>query len=189
MNANEIRSKYLEFMESKNYKRVNPVDLIIRDDPTTLFTGSGMQPMVPYLLGQKHPEGELLTNSQPCVRTQDIEEVGDNRHTTFFEMLGDWSLDGFSKEEQIRWLFEFLTDYLKLDPKRLYVTCFIGDEANNIPCDNETAEAWAKVFSENNIEAEYAKIGSAENGDKRGIKPGERIFFYDDHENWWSRNG
>jgi Alanyl-tRNA synthetase len=189
MNANEIRSQYIKFMESKRYKRVNPVDLIIRDDPTTLFTGSGMQPMVPYLLGQKHPDGNLITNSQPCIRTQDIEEVGDNRHTTFFEMLGDWSLDGFSKEEQVRWLFEFLTEYLKLDPKKLYVTCFIGDKANNIPRDNETAEAWAKVFSENSIEAKYAEIGSAENGDKRGIKPDERIFFYDDKENWWSRNG
>lgn len=189
MTANEVRQKYFEFMIEKGYKLVNPVNLIIRDDPTTLFTGSGMQPMVPYLLGQKHSEGELLTNSQPCLRTQDIEEVGDNRHTTFFEMLGDWSLDGFSKEKQIRWLFEFLTNILKLNPEKLYVTCFIGDRENDIPRDNDTALAWQKVFNENRIEAKMAEIGSAKQGDKRGIKSGERIFFYDDKENWWSRNG
>jgi alanyl-tRNA synthetase len=189
MKASEIRSKYLEFMTQKGYRLVAPVGLTIHDDPTTLFTGSGMQPMVPYLLGQKHPEGNQLTNSQPCIRTQDIDEVGDNRHTTFFEMLGDWSLDGFSKKQQIERLFEFLTETLKLDPKKLFVTCFIGDAEHGIPRDDETATAWQKVFSEHGIDAKLAEIGSAANGDKRGIKPGERIFFYDDHENWWSRNG
>jgi alanyl-tRNA synthetase len=189
MKADEIRTKYLEFMEQKGYQKVAPVDLIIRDDPTTLFTGSGMQPMVPYLLGQQHPVGNLLTNSQPCIRTQDIDEVGDNRHTTFFEMLGDWSLDGFDKSQQIRWLFEFLTGTLGLDPRKLYITCFIGDEAHGIPRDDETAEVWRQLFAEHDIEAKLVEIGSAKDGDKRGIKPGERIFFYDDGENWWSRNG
>jgi alanyl-tRNA synthetase len=189
MKANEIRQRYLKFMEDKGYRRVSPVDLIIRDDPTTLFTGSGMQPMIQYLLGQKHPEGDLLTDSQPCIRTQDIDEVGDNRHTTFFEMLGDWSLDGLSKREQVRWLYEFLTIGLGLNPEKLYVTCFIGDAAHGIARDDETATAWQEVFAENGIEAKLAEIGSAATGDKRGIKSGERIFFYDDHENWWSRGG
>lgn len=189
MKANEVRQKYLKFMEARGYNIVPAVNLIPENDPTTLFTGSGMQPMVPYLLGETHPIGELLTDSQPCLRSQDIDEIGDNRHTTFFEMLGDWSLNGFSKKQHIEWLFEFLTEELGLDPTKLYVTCFIGDEKNNIPRDNETAEAWQKVFEKHGIEAKTAEIGSAEHGDERGIKPGERIFFYDDKENWWSRNG
>ncbi|MDR1197153.1 MAG: alanine--tRNA ligase [Candidatus Nomurabacteria bacterium] len=189
MTANQIRKKYLDFMASKGYKKISPVDLILRDDPTTLFTGSGMQPMVPYLLGQKHPEGDLLTNSQPCIRTQDMTEVGDNRHTTFFEMLGDWSLRGLDKKQQIEWLFEFLTENLGLDPKRLYITCFIGDTKNNIPRDNETAEIWQTVFEQASIKAKLAEIGSSKNGDKRGMRADERIFFYDDSQNWWSRNG
>lgn len=168
---------------------VEPAPLILTDDPTTLFTGSGMQPMIPYLLGQEHPYGELLTNSQPCIRTQDMEEVGDNRHTTFFEMLGDWSLDGFSKKQQIEWLFEFLTSELGLDPEKLFVSCFIGDEKNGIPRDDGTASIWQEIFENHGIMARPAEIGSAANGDKRGIKNGERIFFYDDKENWWSRNG
>ncbi|MCL2869974.1 alanine--tRNA ligase [Candidatus Saccharibacteria bacterium] len=189
MDANEIRQKYLDFMVKHGYTKIAPVDLILENDPTTLFTGSGMQPMIPYLLGEKHPAGNKLTNSQPCVRTQDMEEVGDNRHTTFFEMLGDWSLDGLDKKQQIEWLFEFLTHDLGLDPSKLYVTCFIGDEKAGIPRDDETANAWAEVFEGYGITAKTALIGSGEAGDKRGIKPGERIFFYDDGQNWWSRNG
>jgi len=189
MEANELRQKYIDFMVAHGYVQVKPVGLILEGDSTTLFTSSGMQPMVPYLLGEKHPSGTLITNSQPCIRAQDMEEVGDNRHTTFFEMLGDWSLNGLNKKQQIEWLFEFLTIDLKLDPNRLYVSCFIGDKKNNIPRDDESADAWAGVFKKHNIEAKSVEIGSSENGDKRGMKPGERIFFYDDGQNWWSRNG
>ena len=189
MSADEIRKKYIDFMSSRGYTKIAPVDLILKDDPTTLFTGSGMQPMIPYLLGAEHPTSNQLVNSQPCVRTQDIDEVGDNRHTTFFEMLGDWSLKGFDKKQQIEWLFEFLTKELGLDPNKLYVTCFIGDEKSGIPRDDETANIWAEVFAQHNVEAKTAEIGSGENGDQRGMKPGERIFFYDDGQNWWSRNG
>jgi len=189
MNANEIREKYLQSMESHGYKRITPAPLVLTDDPTTLFTAGGMQPLVPNLLGRPHPDGELLTNSQPCIRAQDIDDVGDNRHTTFFEMLGDWSLNGFNKEDQIRWLFEFLTKDLGLAPEKLYVTCFIGDKKANVPRDDETAEIWQKIFAENDIEAKTAEIGTAKNGDERGMQAGERIFFYDDNENWWSRGG
>ena len=189
LSAQEIREKYLKSMESHGYKRIAPAPLVLNDDPTTLFTIGGMQPLVPNLLGQPHADGELLTNSQPCLRSQDLEEVGDNRHTTFFEMLGDWSLNGFDKEEQIRWLFDFLVKDLGLAPEKLYITCFIGDPEKGVPRDDETADIWQKIFAENGIEAKTAEIGTVKNGDARGMKPGERIFFYDDNENWWSRGG
>ncbi|MBQ2637605.1 alanine--tRNA ligase, partial [Candidatus Saccharibacteria bacterium] len=158
-------------------------------DPTTLCTGSGMQPLLPYLLGKEHPLGTRLCDSQPSMRLQDIEEVGDPRHTTVFEMLGNWSLGDYFKEEQIRNFFEFLTKEIGLDPEKIYVSCFIGNEKYGIPKDTESAEIWQKVFQEVGIEAKIVEIGEASNGDKRGIKPGERIFFYDDKENWWSRGG
>jgi alanyl-tRNA synthetase len=159
------------------------------NDPTTLFTGSGMQPLLPYLLGESHPDGVRLANSQTCFRAKDIDDVGDNRHTTFFEMLGNWSLGDYFKEQQIRWFFEFLTEKVGLDPNKIYVTAFIGDESHNIPRDDEAANIWQKVFSEKGINAKIVEIGSQSDGDKRGIKPDERIFFYDDNENWWSRGG
>ena len=189
MDANEIRKKFLEFQVSKGHKIIQPAPLVLEGDPTTLFTGSGMQPLLPYLLGQEHPDGKRLCDSQPSMRLQDIEDVGDPRHTTVFEMLGNWSLGDYFKEEQIRNFFEFLTKVVGLDPHKIYVTCFIGNEKYGIPRDTEAAEIWQKVFREAGIEAKIAEIGSASNGDKRGIKPGERIFFYDDHENWWSRGG
>lgn len=189
MNANEIRQKFLDFQVKHGHKVIKPAPLVLEGDPTTLFTGSGMQPLLPYLLGKEHPEGKRLTDSQPSMRLQDIEDVGDPRHTTVFEMLGNWSLGDYFKKEQIRNFFEFLTKEVGLDPEKIYVTCFIGNEKYGIPKDVEAAEIWQEVFREAGIEAEIAEIGSAENGDKRGIKPGERIFFYDDHENWWSRGG
>ena len=189
MNANEIRQKYLDFMVRQGHTVIQPAPLVLDNDPTTLFTGSGMQPLLPYLLGQTHPEGKLLTDSQPCLRLQDIEDVGDSRHTTVFEMLGNWSLGDYFKETQIRNFFSFLTEDIGLDPTKIYVTCFIGNEEYGIPRDNEAAEIWQKVFAEHGIEAKIAEIGTAAAGDKRGIKPGERIFFYDDKENWWSRGG
>ncbi len=189
MDTNTIREKFLEFQERRGHKVIAPAPLVLEGDPTTLFTGSGMQPLLPYLLGEPHPEGTRLCDSQPSMRLQDIEDVGDPRHTTVFEMLGNWSLGDYFKEEQIRGFFEFLTEVVGLDPKRIYVTCFIGNEKYGIPRDTEAAEIWQKVFHDAGIEAKIAEIGSAENGDKRGIKSGERIFFYDDHENWWSRGG
>lgn len=189
MNANEIRQKFLDFQVKHGHKVIPPAPLVLENDPTTLFTGSGMQPLLPYLLGQPHPEGTRLADSQPSMRLQDIEDVGDPRHTTVFEMLGNWSLGDYFKEEQIQNYFEFLTQEIGLDPEKIFVTCFIGNEKYGIPKDTEAAEIWQKVFQKAGIEAKIAEIGSAENGDKRGIQPGERIFFYDDKENWWSRGG
>src|SRR3989339_2116361 len=142
MNTHEIRKKYLEFFASKGHKVLPSASLLPENDPTTLFTGSGMQPMVPYLLGQPHPEGTRIADSQKCFRSQDIEEVGDNRHTTFFEMLGNWSLGDYFKKEQITWMFAFLTDELGLDPKRLFVTAFAGNKMIKIPKDEETQQLW-----------------------------------------------
>lgn len=189
MTAQEIRKAYLDFFESKNHKVINRASLSLKDDPTTLFTGSGMQPLIPYLLGKKHEAGTRLVNSQTCFRGQDVEEVGDNRHTTFFEMLGNWSLGDYSKKEQITWFFEFLVDVVGLDPNKIYVSCFIGSENHGIPRDDEAADIWKDLFEKRGVEAKIVEIGSAKDGDKRGIRPGERIFFYDDGENWWSRNG
>jgi len=148
-----------------------------------------MQPMIPYLLGEEHPQGVRIVDSQTCLRAQDIEEVGDNRHTTFFEMLGNWSLGDYFKAEQVPWIFEFLTDVVKLDPAKLYVTCFIGAPEYNIPKDAEAAAMWQKLFSEKGLSSDVADIGSEEDGYRRGIKEGERIFYYDGSKNWWSRNG
>lgn len=189
MNAEQIRTEYLNFFKERGHEIIPRAKLVPYNDPTTLFTGSGMQPLLPYLLGETHPAGVRLVDSQTCIRAQDIEDVGDNRHTTFFEMLGNWSLGDYFKEQQIRWFFEFLTEKVGLDPNKIYVTCFIGDEKHGIPRDDEAAAIWQQVFKEKGIEAQIAEIGSQEDGDKRGIKPGERIFFYDDGENWWSRNG
>ena len=189
MDANTIRKKYLEFQQKKGHKVIAPAPLVLENDPTTLFTGSGMQPLLPYLLGKEHPEGKRLADSQPSMRLQDIDDVGDPRHTTVFEMLGNWSLGDYFKKEQIRNFFEFLTKEVGLDPEKIYVTCFIGNEKYGIPKDTEAAEIWQEVFREAGIEAKIAEIDTAENGDKRGIKPGERIFFYNDKENWWSRGG
>ena len=188
MNAQEIRKAYLEFCQKNGHEVIKRASLILKDDPTTLFTGSGMQPLLPYLLGKKHPKGVRLTDSQTCLRAQDIDDVGDNRHTTFFEMLGNWSLGDYFKEQQIRQFFEFLTDVVGLDPSKIYVSCFIGNEKYNIPRDDESAEIWRKVFAEKGIDAKIVELDTAENGDKLGLQSG-RIFFYNDKENWWSRGG
>ena len=189
MNAQTIRNEYLKFFQERQHTIIKRAPLVLLNDPTTLFTGSGMQPLLPYLLGQPHPDGLRLTDSQTCLRAQDIEDVGDNRHTTFFEMLGNWSMGDYFKEQQIRWFFEFLTDVVGLDPHKIYVTAFIGDEAHGIPRDDEAARIWQNIFAEKGIEAGIVEIGSQADGDVRGIQPGERIFFYDDGENWWSRGG
>ena len=189
MTAKEIREKYLEFFKKRWHAIVPSSSLVPENDPTTLFTGSGMQPMVPYLLGAPHPLGTRIADSQKCFRSQDIEEVGDNRHTTFFEMLGNWSFGDYFKAEQLSWCFEFLTEDIGLDPNRLFVTAFMGDETNGIPRDTESAEIWRRIFAEKGIEAEMADIGSEANGYAVGMNRNERIFFYDSKKNWWSRAG
>jgi alanyl-tRNA synthetase len=189
MNAQQIRTAYLEFFKQRGHAVVPRALLVPQNDPTTLFTGSGMQPMIPYLLGEEHPEGTRIVDSQTCLRAQDIEEVGDNRHTTFFEMLGNWSLGDYFKAEQVPWMFEFLTDVVGLDPSKLYITCFIGAPEYDIPKDTEAVDLWKKLFEAKGLSSGVADIGSEEDGYKRGIREGERIFYYDGSKNWWSRNG
>ncbi len=164
MTINEVRDKYLKFFEARGHKIISPAPLVLADDPTTLFTSSGMQPLVPYLLGQKHPEGRRLVDSQPSIRLQDIEEVGDNRHTTFFEMLGNWSLGDYFKKEQLPWTWEFLTKELNLPEEKLYVSIFEGD--SSVPRDEESYKIWREL----------------------GV-PEDHIFEYGVKKNWWSRSG
>lgn len=187
MKLSDIRSHFLRFYAERGHTVIPSASLVPHGDPTTLFTGSGMQPLVPYLLGKDHPAGARLVNSQKCFRSGDIEEVGDNRHTTFFEMLGNWSLGDYFKQEQLPWFFEFLTKEIGLDPIRLYVTVFDGAEDIGVPRDEESIEIWKKIFSGAGIEAEFVSIGSEANGSKVGMQGG-RIFGYTD-KNWWSRLG
>jgi alanyl-tRNA synthetase len=174
MTGHEIRSRYVAFFEKRGHKVISSAPLVLENDSTTLFTSSGMQPLVPYLLGEPHPQGTKLVNSQPSLRVQDIEEVGDNRHTTFFEMLGNWSLGDYFKKEQLPWIFEFLTNKeegLGLDPQRLYVSVFEGNEF--VPKDEESIGLWENIFESVGIEA----------------REGERILTYSAKKNWWSRSG
>ena len=189
MNAQQIRNEYLKFFADRGHAVVKRAPLVLTGDPTTLFTGSGMQPMIPFLLGQPHPEGKRIVDSQTCLRAQDIDDVGDNRHTTFFEMLGNWSMGDYFKDEQIRWMWQFLSEVVGLDMSKVYVTCYIGDERYGIPKDTEAAEVWAELYNDAGLSHEQADIGSEEDGYNRGIKEGERIFYYDGSKNWWSRNG
>ncbi len=188
MTAQEIRRKYLEFFKARDHKVIPRALLVPQNDPTTLFTGSGMQPLVPYLLGETHPDGTRLTDSQTCFRAMDIEEVGDNRHTTFFEMLGNWSLGDYFKGEEIPWLFEFLTGEVGLDPAKLYVTCYIGNNEFDIPKDTQAADLWTELFNKKGINVDRVDIGSEADGYEKGMGNG-RIFFYDGSKNWWSRGG
>jgi len=164
MKAKELKKKYLDFFKQKGHVIIPSAPLIPENDPTVLFSNAGMHPLVPYLTGQKHPLGKRLANVQKCLRTQDIDEVGDKTHTTFFEMLGNWSLGDYFKEEAISWSFEFLTKVLKLPIDRLAVTCFKGDE--NAPKDEESAGIWKRL----------------------GI-PAERIAFLSKEDNWWGPVG
>ena len=188
MNAQEIRKAYLDFYAERGHVVVPSAPMVPNNDPTTLFTGSGMQPMIPYLLGEEHPAGKRIANSQMCLRSQDIDDVGDDKHTTSFEMLGNWSLGDYFKTEQIQWIAEFLFDVVGLDPGRVYISCYIGNEKYNIPRDNEAIELWQAEFKKRGIEAKVVELGPAGNGDKLGMQGG-RIFLYDGRENWWSRNG
>jgi len=164
MNSKDVRQKYLDFFKNKNHVEIKPARIVLDNDQTTLFTSSGMQPLIPYLLGEVHPSGVRLVNSQACFRSGDIEEVGDNSHTTFFEMLGNWSLGDYFKKEELEWLFQFLIEELKLDPKRFHITVFEGNHL--IPKDEETFNIWKDL----------------------GI-PEERIYFYGIDKNWWSKSG
>lgn len=168
--SNEVREKYLKFFEKRGHVIIPPAPLVLENDPTTLFTSSGMQPLVPYLMGQKHELGTRLVDSQPSIRLQDIDEVGDNRHTTFFEMLGNWSLGDYFKEEQLSWIWEFLTEELGLPKEKLYVSVFEGLPAqagnDSVPEDTESFNIWKK-------------LGVSE----------DHIFEYGVKKNWWSRSG
>lgn len=183
MNSNDIRSTYLSYFQEKGHQVIASSSLLPDNDPTTLFTGSGMQPMVPFLLGETHPQGTRITDSQKCFRAQDIEEVGDNRHTTFFEMLGNWSLGDYFKEEHIPWMFNFLTQELGLNPAKIYITCFRGNDELGIPRDVESAHIWQELFVSRGIRAEIA-----EDAEEKGMQDA-RIFYYEEKKNWWSRAG
>lgn len=178
----------MEFFKARQHAIVPRAPIVPQEDPTTLFTGSGMQPMVPFLLGEKHPEGVRLADSQTCFRAEDIDDVGDNRHTTFFEMLGNWSLGDYFKPQQLNWFFEFLTEEIGLDPSKLYVTAFIGDKKAGVPKDTEAAEIWQTLFKSKNVDTKIVEIGSEEDGYKKGMQGG-RVFYYDSKKNWWSRAG
>jgi len=147
-----------------------------------------MQPLIRYLLGEPHPSGTRIVDSQKCFRSEDIDEVGDNRHTTFFEMLGNWSLGDYFKAEQLPWVFEFLVEELGIDPARLYVTVFSGEEKYNIPRDDESVEIWRRLFKGVGIEAKAVHIGDPDRGGEVGMRGG-RIFYYNSTKNWWSRAG
>lgn len=164
MTSGEIREKFIKFFEKRGHVQIDPSPLVLEGDPTTLFTSSGMQQLVPYLTGKSHPKGKRLVDSQPCFRTVDIEEVGNTRHLTFFEMLGNWSLGDYFKEEQLTWFWQFLTEELSLPKKRLYVAVFEGTK--DVPKDEESVRIWQRL----------------------GV-PEERIFYYGVKENWWSKSG
>lgn len=180
LSANEIRRRYLAFFEKRGHAAIPSASLVPENDPTVLFTTAGMQPLVPYLLGQPHPQGNRLASAQKCVRTGDIEEVGDNRHLTFFEMLGNWSLNDYFKDQSIPWSFEFLTskdEGLGLDPNRIYVTVFAGDD--DAPRDDESIGIWKEVFAGAGIAAEVDKP----------LDQGGRIFTMGKADNWWGPAG
>lgn len=170
MTSEQIRARFLEFFKKRGHAVIPSASLVPENDPSVLFNTAGMQPLVPYLLGASHPSGsKRIADVQKCVRTNDIDEVGDNTHLTFFEMLGNWSLGDYFKEDAIRWSYELLTskkEGLGLDPRRLYVTVFEGDD--NAPRDEEAYEIWKDIF------------------EKDGIDPKKRIFFMDAKANWWS---
>ena len=178
MNSEEIRSRFLKFFEERGHKIIPSASLVPENDPSVLFNTAGMQPLVPYLLGEPHPQGKRLVNVQKCVRTQDIDEVGDRTHDTFFEMLGNWSLGDYFKEEAIQWSFELLTDKEKgfgLDPQRLYITVFEGDD--NAPKDNEAFEIWKKYMPENRIYFMSAKSNWWSAGDNGPCGPDTEMFY------------
>lgn len=188
LTSDEIRSRYLAYYMRRGHIEIPSSSLLPEGDVTTLFTGSGMQPLIKYLLGEPHPYGSRLVDSQKCFRSEDIDEVGDNRHTTFFEMLGNWSLGDYFKSEQLPWVFEFLVEELGIDPTRLYVTVFSGEKKYGIPKDDESVEIWRCLFKKVGIKAKAVQIGDPNRGSEVGMRGG-RIFYYNSMKNWWSRAG
>lgn len=187
LSADQIRKAFLDLMVERGHVVIPRAPLIPKDDPSTLFTGSGMQPLLPYLLGAEHPAGTRVADSQTCLRVQDIEEVGDNRHTTFFEMLGNWSFGDYFKQEQIPQVWTFLTERVGLDPDRIYVSCFSGDPAHGIPKDEESAAIWAGLFEAAGVSSDQVDVGTEEHASAAGTG-GARIAFYS-KKNWWCRGG
>ncbi|MCF7845342.1 MAG: alanine--tRNA ligase [Candidatus Pacebacteria bacterium] len=183
MDSKEIRQKFLDFYKERSHTIIPSASLIPEKDSSLLFVNSGMFPLVPYLLGEDHPEGKRLADSQKCFRSDDIEEVGDLRHTTFFEMLGNWSLGDYFKEEQLNWVFQLFTEYLELDPERIYVSVYRGNKEIGIDKDDESVAIWKEIFKRKGIQAEAVDFA-----EKDGMQGG-RIFYYPDKENWWSRAG
>lgn len=189
MTSAELRQKYLDFFQAKNHAVISSASLIPENDSTLLFTNSGMFPLVPYLLGENHPAGVRLVNSQKCFRMEDIEEVGDSRHNTFFEMLGNWSLGDYFKKEQLTWWFEFIFSELKLEPSRIYQTVYAGSEDGKIPSDDEAIAILQDLFKQSGVSSGVgaAALGKGELGSGQEIDFTEqRIFPYRD-KNWWKR--
>ncbi|TSC53701.1 MAG: alanyl-tRNA synthetase [Parcubacteria group bacterium LiPW_39] len=184
MTASELRQKYLEFFKSRGHAIIPSAALIPENDPTVLFTTAGMHPLTPYLLGEKHPAGKRIVDVQKCIRTSDIDDVGDNRHQTFFEMLGNWSLGDYFKKEAIQWSWEFLFNkkWLGLEPERLYVTVFMGDE--NSPIDQESIDKWREQFVKAGIAAEVCPYNQPINSNTN-----YRIFPLPAKDNWWGPAG
>lgn len=186
--SKELRKKFIEFYIKKKHKEIQAVPLLAQNDPSLLFVNSGMFPLVPYLAGQTHPQGKRLVNCQRSFRMEDIEEIGDHRHETLFEMLGVWSLGDYFKEEHLNWLYEFLIEKIKLDPKRLYQTVFAGSEY--APKDLDSIEILKNIFKKYGVNAEVGPetLGKGELGSGQEIKFGDktRIFPYRD-KNWWKR--
>ena len=187
MTPDELRKSYIDFMKRKGASQVPSAGLLPENDPSTLFTGSGMQPMVPYLLGEKHPIGNEITNIQKCLRTVDIDEVGDTSHLTFFEMLGRWEFkanENNYKNKQIDAIWNWQINELGIDPGRLYISVFKGSDDWNIQKDTETIQIWSEKFKSVGIEPVVE-----DNPYKYGLSRGGKIFLYDEKENWWSRAG
>ena len=188
MTSQDVRQRYLDYFQRRQHAVIERAQLVLQDDPTTLFTGSGMQPLLPYLLGETHPSGQRLVNSQICLRMQDIDEVGDSSHTTCFEMLGNWSLGDYFKQEQLSWFFHFLVDEIGLDINKLYVTCFRGDGHHNLAKDEQSATILQQLYEQKGLQAEIVDLKNSQHAAEVGMQSG-RIFYYDDEENWWSRGG
>lgn len=189
MTSSELRQKYLDFFKERGHAVISSASLIPKNDPSLLFVNSGMFPLVPYLLGEKHPAGIRLTDSQKCFRAEDIDEVGDSRHNTFFEMLGNWSLGDYFKEEQLKWWYKFLVEELKIDANRLYQTVYIGSEDGKIEKDIESIKTIKEIYKAYNISCEEGPetFGPGELGSGRACDfSKERIFAYRD-KNWWQR--
>jgi alanyl-tRNA synthetase len=188
MDGSGIRRAYLDFFTSRGHAAIARANLVPREDATTLFTGSGMQPLIPYLLGARHPAGDRLVDSQLCLRAEDIDEVGDTRHTTSFEMLGNWSLGSYFKQEQLSWVFEFLTTVVGLDPSRIYASVFAGSARWDIPRDRESELLWTELFAGAGVEPTVTEAGTSARAARVGTG-GARIVLYDESECWWSRSG